>query len=200
ERVAALRFDVVLMDCQMPVMDGFTASRRIREGEALRADRRRLPIIALTANVMSEDRENCIAAGMDAHLGKPIDPEVLAGYLERYLSPAPAGPAVDLPALHALTEGDVEFERELIATFISSGDKNLAEILTALNEGDYETIGRRAHALKSASANIHALHLSKAAAKLESAVRDRAVAQIEPLVRQLTDNLQLVNEQLRKTG
>jgi len=200
ERVGAASFDAVLMDCQMPVMDGFTASRRIREGEALRADRRRLPIIALTANVMSEDRENCIAAGMDAHLGKPIDPEVLAGYLERYLSPAPAGPAVDLPALHALTEGDVEFERELIATFISSGDKNLAEILTALNEGDYETIGRRAHALKSASANIHALHLSKAAAKLESAVRDRAVAQIEPLVRQLTDNLQLVNEQLRKTG
>ncbi len=200
ERVGAANFDAALMDCQMPVMDGFTASRRIREAEARRGDRRRLPIIALTANVMSEDRENCIAAGMDAHLGKPIDPEVLAGYLERYLSPAPEGPAVDLPALHALTEGDVDFERELIATFISSGDQNLADILAALNAGDYETIGRRAHALKSASANIHALHLSKAAANLESAVREKSVAEIEPLVRQLTDNLQLVNEQLRKAG
>jgi two-component system sensor histidine kinase/response regulator len=200
ERVGASSFDAVLMDCQMPVMDGFTASRRIREAEAQRGDRKRLPIIALTANVMSEDRENCIAAGMDAHLGKPIDPGVLAGYLERYLSPAPVGAPVDLPALHALTEGDVEFERELIATFISSGDKNLAEILAALSQGDYETIGRRAHALKSASANIHAVHLSKAAAKLESAVREKSVAEIDSLVRQLTDNLQRVNEQLREAG
>jgi len=200
ERVGAADFDAVLMDCQMPVMDGFTASRRIREAEAQRGDQRRLPIIALTANVMSEDRENCIAAGMDAHLGKPIDPEVLAGYLERYLNRAPEGPPVDLPALHALTEGDVEFERELIATFISSGDKNLAEILEALSAGDYETIGRRAHALKSASANIHALHLSKAAAKLETAVREKSVAEIGSLVRQLTDNLHQVNEQLREAG
>ncbi|MGP0086638.1 MAG: response regulator [Steroidobacteraceae bacterium] len=200
ERVGASSFDAVLMDCQMPVMDGFTASRRIREAEAQRGDRKRLPIIALTANVMSEDRENCIAAGMDAHLGKPIDPVLLAGYLERYLTPALIGPPVDLPALHALTEGDVEFERELFATFISSGDKNLAEILAALSQGDYETIGRRAHALKSASANIHALHLSKSAAKLESAVREKSVAEIDSLVRQLTDNLQRVNEQLRKAG
>ena len=63
------------MDCQMPVMDGFTATARIREAEQRGGRGKRLPIIALTANVMSEDRENCIAAGMDAHLGKPIDAE-----------------------------------------------------------------------------------------------------------------------------
>jgi two-component system, sensor histidine kinase and response regulator len=100
-----------------------------------------------------------------------------------------------------LTEGDVEFERELFATFISSGDKNLAEIFAALRmPGGLRDDRKRAHALKSASANIHALHLSKAAAKLESAVRENSVAEIEPLVRQLTDNLQRVNEQLRKAG
>ena len=76
ERIAESPFDAVLMDCQMPVMDGFTATRRIRELEK-GSGTKRLPIIALTANVMSEDRENCIAAGMDAHLGKPIEPAQL---------------------------------------------------------------------------------------------------------------------------
>jgi CheY-like chemotaxis protein len=74
ERIAESAFDAVLMDCQMPVMDGFTATRRIRELERASGRGKRLPIIALTANVMSEDRENCIAAGMDAHLANPSSP------------------------------------------------------------------------------------------------------------------------------
>ncbi len=73
QRLTGSTFDVVLMDCQMPVMDGFAATRAIRAIEAQRGSGRRLPIIALTANVMSEDRALCAAAGMDAHLGKPID-------------------------------------------------------------------------------------------------------------------------------
>src|SRR6202012_4243640 len=84
-RLAAASFDLVLMDCQMPVMDGFTATRRIREGEERRGAAKRLPIIALTANVMSEDRENCAAAGMDAHLGKPIEPKQMIDALSRFL-------------------------------------------------------------------------------------------------------------------
>ncbi len=77
QRLTASTFDVVLMDCQMPVMDGFAATRAIRAIEAQRGSGRRLPIIALTANVMSEDRELCAAAGMDAHLGKPIESKKL---------------------------------------------------------------------------------------------------------------------------
>ncbi len=84
ERLAESSFDLVLMDCQMPVMDGFTASRRIRASE--QASGKRLPIIALTANVMTEDRLECTAAGMDAHLAKPIDPIKLAEHLNRFLS------------------------------------------------------------------------------------------------------------------
>jgi len=84
ERLAESSFDLVLMDCQMPVMDGFTASRRIRASE--QASGKRLPIIALTANVMTEDRVECAAAGMDAHLAKPIDPVKLAEHLNRFLS------------------------------------------------------------------------------------------------------------------
>ncbi len=84
ERLAESSFDLVLMDCQMPVMDGFTASRRIRASE--QASGKRLPIIALTANVMTEDRVECTAAGMDAHLAKPIDPVKLVEHLNRFLS------------------------------------------------------------------------------------------------------------------
>jgi PAS domain S-box-containing protein len=200
ERLAALQFDAVLMDCQMPVMDGFTATRRIRESERARADGGRVPIIALTANVMSEDRERCIEAGMDAHLGKPIDATQLANCLERFLTASPVTADVDLRALRGLTDGDADFERELIATFIQSGDKNLAEILAALGALDYETIARRAHALKSASTNIHALPLAQTASKLEQAVRKRSLGDVDGLVHLLDRQLRAVNAQLRAAG
>jgi two-component system sensor histidine kinase/response regulator len=180
ERLAETPFDAVLMDCQMPVMDGFTATRRIRELERQNGRGKRLPIIALTANVMSEDRENCIAAGMDAHLGKPIEPAQLIDCLGRYLKAEAERPAVDMNALRELTGGDEEFERELMETFVSSGE--------------------RAHALKGASANIHASGLAAAASSLEIAARKNSVEEIDGLVRALGDKLQAVNAQLRQAG
>lgn len=77
--------DVVLMDCQMPEMGGLEATRRIRMAEAYNGSRRRIPIIALTANAFSEDREQCLAAGMDDYLAKPFTPEALAGVIGRHL-------------------------------------------------------------------------------------------------------------------
>ena len=200
ERIAESAFDAVLMDCQMPVMDGFTATRRIRNLEHLSGRGKPLPIIALTANVMSEDRDNCIAAGMDAHLGKPIEPAQLAACLARYLKPDRALAPVDMGALRELTGGDAEFERELVETFISSGDKCLTEILSALRIRDFDTIGKRAHALKGASANIHAAGLTAAASSLESAARTNSIAEIDGLVQELTGKLQAVNAELRKAG
>ncbi|HEY3656732.1 MAG TPA: PAS domain-containing protein [Steroidobacteraceae bacterium] len=200
ERIAETAFDAVLMDCQMPVMDGFTATRRIREAELRSGSARRLPIIALTANVMSEDREHCIAAGMDAHLGKPLEPSQLADCLGRYLKTDSAPSEVDLEALHELTGGDAEFERELLETFVISGDKCLAEILAALKISDLDTIGKRAHALKGASANIHAHTLCAAATNLEHAARTQSVQQIDALVRQLSERLHAVNAQLAKVS
>ena len=110
KRIAEGPFDAVLMDCQMPVMDGFTATARIREDEKMSGSDKRLPIIALTANVMSEDRDHCLAAGMDAHLGKPIVPSQLADCLGRYLGDKKALHDVDLNALRELTGGDADFE------------------------------------------------------------------------------------------
>jgi two-component system sensor histidine kinase/response regulator len=200
ERLAEGSFDAVLMDCQMPVMDGFTATQRIRENERLNNHRVRVPIIALTANVMSEDRANCIAAGMDAYLSKPLEPGQLADCLGRYLQIAVATNEIDLEALHELTGGDVEFERELVDTFVSSGDKCLAEIVAALEVRDLDTIGKRAHALKGASANIHAHPLSAAASDLENAARTNSLQEIDGLVRQLGERLHAVNSQLAKVS
>jgi PAS domain S-box-containing protein len=198
ERLAESSFDAILMDCQMPVMDGFTATRRIRALEQGRG--RRLPIIALTANVMNEDRDRCLAAGMDAHLGKPLEPAQLADCLGRYLKPDVTRAEVDLSALHELTGGDAGFERELVATFVASGDACLAEILAALRRHDFETIGRRAHALKGASANIRAPGLAAAASNLELAARTQAAESIDGLVQTLREKLQAVNAELRKAG
>jgi PAS domain S-box-containing protein len=200
ERIADGSFDAVLMDCQMPIMDGFTAAERIREAEKSSGLGKRLPIIALTANVMNDDRERCIASGMDAHLGKPIDPNQLADCLSRYVGERKGLHDVDLAALRELTGGDADFERELIETFVASGDECLAEILEALRSNDYETIGKRAHALKGASANIHAHRLHAAAANLEHAARSNAEREIDGLVRQVRESLRAVNEQLRRAG
>jgi len=200
ERIAESSFDAVLMDCQMPVMDGFTATRHIRESERHSGRGKRLPIIALTANVMTEDRKSCIDAGMDAHLGKPIEPAQLVDCLGRYLKADIVRPEVDMNALRELTGGDAEFERDLVETFVSSGDKCLAEILSALRTSDFETIGKRAHALKGASANIHATGLAAAASSLEIAARANSVQNIDGLVRQLTEKLHAVNAELRKAG
>jgi two-component system sensor histidine kinase/response regulator len=197
ERLAEHEFDAVLMDCQMPVMDGFTAAAKIREAEKQAGAGKRVPIIALTANVLSEDREHCLAAGMDAHLGKPIVASQLVDCLGRYLD---ALHDVDLAALHELTGGDVEFERELVETFVASGDKCLKDIVEAMRASDFETIGKRAHALKGASANIHAFRLSAAASNLESAARANSVREIDGLVRQVKENLRVVNAQLSKVG
>jgi two-component system, sensor histidine kinase and response regulator len=184
----------------MPVMDGFTATRRIRESERQNKHAKRLPIIALTANVMSEDRQSCIAAGMDAHLGKPIEPAQLITCLRRYLKPGVVRAEVDMSALRELTGGDAEFERELVGTFVSSGDQCLAEILSALQVSDFDTIGKRAHALKGASANIYASGLAAAASSLESAARANSVREIDGLVQELSEKLQAVSAELLKAG
>jgi CheY-like chemotaxis protein len=184
----------------MPVMDGFTATRRIRELEASRGTGRRLPIIALTANVMSEDREHCVAAGMDAHLGKPIEPKHMIDALTRFLKEEPVPPAIDLQALRQITGGDAEFERELADTFVASGDQALADIIAALKVSDYDTVRKRAHALKGASANIHAVSLSTVASSLELAARSQRGAAINGIVDELAQKLAAVNAELRLVG
>ncbi|HEU4530794.1 MAG TPA: response regulator, partial [Steroidobacteraceae bacterium] len=192
------RFDLILMDCQMPELDGYAATREIRRREAGGA--RRIPIVALTAHAMKGDDVACREAGMDDYLTKPLDRARLETCLEQYLGgPAPqiaensagsqavsrpvpsqspgnaqedpAGAPLDWNALMKTADGDEEFARELVALFIESGDQTLAAIQAALDAGDCATLGAKAHSLKGASANLHAQAAATAAARLEAAAR-----------------------------
>jgi two-component system, sensor histidine kinase and response regulator len=183
EGVAACQerhFDIVLMDLQMPVMDGMTATRKIREWETSG----HIPIIALTANAMTGDRELCEAAGMDGYLTKPIEVERLRNILAKFGLEKPdaaamndvapvanhsvAGAApVNLSEFQRLTDGDPAFAQELVSTFILSGEQQLTEIAAALAENDGAALAKAAHKLRGASANIHARGLTSLAERLE---------------------------------
>jgi PAS domain S-box-containing protein len=185
EGVAACRkqrFDIILMDLQMPLMDGMTATRKIREAET----DVHVPIIALTANAMTGDRERCEAAGMDGYLTKPIEVERLRSILAKFglektavaataapvtasaAAPDQAGAPVDLRGFRDVTGGDEAFAQELAAAFISAGEQQLAEIDAALKQGDRSALARAAHKLKGACANIHAHSLLARVQRLES--------------------------------
>ena len=187
-------YDIVLMDLQMPVMDGLTATRRIRE---LEGGRRSTPIVALTANAMAGQLERCLEAGMDAFLTKPLEFQRLRELLERHgfgvkkdaniAVDATQGPVpVDLAQLNAVVDGDVEFLRELVTAFLSSGETVLDEIRTALQAHDRRALGRAAHKLKGASANIHALVITELASALESQAASVDQAKLKQMVDTLT--------------
>jgi two-component system, sensor histidine kinase and response regulator len=202
EGVAACQqrhFDIVLMDLQMPVMDGMTATRKIREWETTG----HVPIVALTANAMTGDRELCEAAGMDGYLTKPIEVERLRNVLTRYglesneadtsataPPPAPATnlkPPVDLRAFQSITNGDNAFAQELAVTFIASGEQQLADMAAAAGQSNRVALARAAHQLKGACANIHAHALKALAERMEneSGVGDaRALQHCNALLRQ----------------
>jgi two-component system, sensor histidine kinase and response regulator len=183
EGVAACQerqFDIVLMDLQMPVMDGMTATGKIRASETSG----HIPIIALTANAMTGDRELCEAAGMDGYLTKPIEVERLRNILAKFglekpdteegVAPA-EGPdrrvgsaaPVDLREFQSLTDGDQAFAQELITAFILSGEQQMAEIGAALAQKDRAAVAKAAHKLKGACANIHAPALTSLAERME---------------------------------
>jgi signal transduction histidine kinase/DNA-binding response OmpR family regulator len=199
-------FDIVLMDLQMPVMDGLTATRRIRELET----GRRTPIVALTANAMAGQLERCTEAGMDGFLTKPLELVRLREVLDRYglamnTQDSPQTPAseesapapVDLARLNELTDGDPEFTQELTATFIASGEQVMAEIQAALEAFDRTALSRAAHKLKGASANIHANRLRDVSFELESRVAQMDQGQVKALLATLQEEFKRAGEFLQ---
>jgi signal transduction histidine kinase/ligand-binding sensor domain-containing protein/DNA-binding response OmpR family regulator len=196
-------YDLILMDCQMPVMDGYQATRTIRSREQAGT---RIPILALTADAMSGAAQDCLAAGMDGYLTKPLDRKRLAESIERLLGSA--GPASDSPSAGApppidweqflsLTDGDGEFAQQLVQLFIDSGDTALGEIRDALAREDWAAVGRAAHSYKGSSASIRAQAASDAAARLEQAARAGEVDQLARLEQELRREAHRATEYLR---
>ncbi len=191
--VGAKKYDVVLMDMQMPVMDGLQATKLIRANPLFRA----LPIIAMTANVMASDREKCDEAGMNDHVDKPIDPDELFRVLLRSIkrdgnvkavavAPTSNVPqtasgssdgdtlpisGIDTKAALRRTGGNRKRYESLLNRFADSQADAVAEIRSALAAGDIPTAERAAHSLKGSAGNLGATALAEEAAKAETAVK-----------------------------
>jgi PAS domain S-box-containing protein len=195
--LARQRFDCVLMDCQMPVMDGYSATRALRRQPALHD----LPVIAMTANAMVGDRDKALAAGMDDHIPKPIDVEhmyaVIARWLGRRPAAAPGGmgmlPGIDTRAGLAMMAGDLRLYRRLLRLFRDDFADFPARFGATLACGDREGARRLAHTLKGTAANLGAGALQRVATDLEQACGEGTPAQaIAGLGEALADELATV--------
>jgi PAS domain S-box-containing protein len=158
-------FDVVLMDCQMPVMDGFQATRAIRKGEARSG--KRVRIIAMTANALAEDRQACLDAGMDDYLAKPVTLDAL----RRILAGRGNEQSLDMRRLHEIFEGDERAAGE----FLTSALSDLLRLIERLEKP--LTVSQRlaaAHELKGAAGNVGAVEISHIAGELENELRSGA--------------------------
>lgn len=162
-------YDLVLMDVQMPEMDGLAAARQIIQ----RWPTRRPRLVAVTANAMQGDRDQCLQAGMDDYISKPIRLEELIRVLEGEDIAPPL--AVDLAALRAFAAtvggNDPSFIADLIVSYLESADQLVAAMVIALAQHDWPTLQRAAHTLKSSSATVSANPLAALCRDLEAALR-----------------------------
>ncbi len=185
-------YDLVLMDIQMPVMDGYAATRKIRQQKRFE----KLPILAMTANAMQQDYDACIAAGMNDHIAKPIDPRDLFGKLIKWVQPSAgrentakskkistsraktkafmpkiAGVDVELGLSRVL--GKLPRYISMLRSYVANQESVPTQIADALDIRDYETAGRLAHTAKSVAGNIGAVELQQIAADLEKLIHDK---------------------------
>jgi signal transduction histidine kinase/DNA-binding response OmpR family regulator len=205
------RFDLILMDVQMPEMGGFEATAAIREREQHAESR--IPIVAMTAHAMPEDRERCLQAGMDAYVPKPIRSEELSQTVERLASKAPAGETrekeaaggvLDETALLTGVGGDKKLLLELVELFLHDRAKLLAQIESAVRRRDAAKVQTSAHALKGSVGNFAAHSAYEAARKLEAMGHDgdlsavgAAYAAVEDEVTRLARALTTLRGKLR---
>ncbi|HRX86335.1 MAG TPA: response regulator [Phycisphaerae bacterium] len=171
-------YDAVLMDCQMPVMDGFDATRVIRDWESTQESPRRLPIIALTANAINGDEERCRAAGMDDYLPKPLDPAHLMEALDRHLvrpgetvAAEAEAPPIAFEACLKRWGSDPEFIGRMIGKFIARVPDDIAALERAFAAGDDGQVIAVAHATKGAASFVGACGYFELAADIEARAR-----------------------------
>ena len=199
-------FDAILMDIQMPEMNGLEATQAIRQNEI--GTGAHVPIIAMTANAMKGDREQCLAAGMDDYIAKPIHSLQLYPLLEKYASldqapeadPLPFGAACDAPVFDAATFsdniGDGPLMLELIRLFCDESQPMLGHACLALHELDAEALHHAAHSLKGLVGNYAAIPAFNAVSALTQCTRDGNLLQAGKLLAIVTDEIARLREEL----
>jgi CheY-like chemotaxis protein/HPt (histidine-containing phosphotransfer) domain-containing protein len=220
EAVSRRDYAAVLMDCQMPDMDGYEATREIRKRQAgvsgpnAGAGQRHLPIIAMTASATEVDRERCLAAGMDDYLSKPVRFESMEATLERWLesptghapSRAPAAEKDDdvldrtlvdqLRELGPADDGRHQFA-QLVDTFVAQSATRLDDLRQAAEGGDFEAVGRAAHSQRGSSAVMGAAALASACAALEAASKQGGGADVRARLQDVEAQLERATTALR---
>ncbi|MCU1347236.1 MAG: domain S-box protein [Acidobacteria bacterium] len=213
---ARTAYDLILMDCHMPEVDGYEATRLIRmhEGTA-----RHTPIVAVTANALAGDRERCLAAGMDDYLAKPVLELDLARMLERWIAPravavtavaaaSPAAPAsvqaissIDarvIASLRELGRGSNDILREVSAIYLDDSPSRIAAIAATIEEGDATAMANAAHGLKSSSGNLGASGVRELCAAIEKLGRGGSVDGGAELLSQLRAEYEQVARELAR--
>jgi CheY-like chemotaxis protein len=196
-----IKYDLILMDCQMPIMDGYQATMTIRDKENLKqangngSTHTRIPIIAMTANAMVGDREKCIASGMDDYISKPVRKAELDTLLIRWLpmeysknnTPASTanGPMLDKEILNDLkdsVEGDRAQFAEFIDLYLSTTSERLEQLEKAIGEQDVQKIVSLSHALRGSSATIGASGIVDLFAEMENSARTGDISSSKSLL------------------
>jgi len=199
-------YDAILMDCQMPQMDGFKATAFIREREGLT---HHTPIIALTASVTAEDRQRCLSAGMDDYLSKPVPREALATALRKWIATAAPPPRAEVAnASSSLAPGHplrvLEAHAgpralaEVIDVFLQTIPRRLDDLRQAHKRGDSEAIRAVAHSLKGASAQIGARGMADLCVQIDAAVRASEQSTLGHLLTALEADYATVSASLRE--
>jgi two-component system, sensor histidine kinase and response regulator len=215
--VKGKEYDAILMDCQMPEMDGYEATAEIRR---LEGTARHTPIIAMTAAAMEGDRERCLDAGMDDYITKPVRLESVAGVLQRWVAPPVAAAAAagegggvgavgaadlsdpldpaQLELLRSLDDGEGVVLGEIINEYLAQTEVGRGELVRIVEVGDSRALERAAHSLRGACANIGATVLADVCAEMEAQGRLEqidVVGQLE-LVRRFDSEFERVRDAL----
>ena len=211
EALKALRtlpYDLVLMDVQMPEMDGIEATRQIRDPRS-EVPNRRIPIIAMTAHAMQGDRERCLEAGMNDYVAKPVSPRALAEALDKWLPPGSAAapghavatpepgvplsapgsntPVFDRAGMMTRVMEDEDLAKEIVAAFLEDIPRQIAALRVCLEGGDARGAGRQAHTIKGASANVGGERLREVAAEMEVSGKAGDLAAVTGRLAELDD-------------
>jgi signal transduction histidine kinase/CheY-like chemotaxis protein/HPt (histidine-containing phosphotransfer) domain-containing protein len=214
--------DVILMDCQMPELDGFEATRNIRKAEKAAGNGTHRPIIALTANAIKGDRELCLAAGMDDYVTKPIEPVELFSAIRRHLpadrraaiigqpNPAtsnaasvsvkttdqPIAPPIDLNTLQQRCMGNHKLASKALKIFESSLATDVGVLLESVSKGDAKAAAASAHKIKGSAANVSAEQVRAVAGELEKLAKADSLAQASDSLDQLDREMRRFKEYL----